>query len=141
LKIGAPSNPASNGALIYYREFDASRHIPTPGTTPLSELLASFDDDAEFQAAMSEARKSKGKTLYHDEPYSLTALRLSAGLSQRQLADKMDTSQSYIARLEAGAVDPGTDIISRLAVALGVEDSAAFRAVRHQLSTRGASDA
>jgi len=137
LLTGAPSSPANGSAFIYYREFDASRHIPSPGTSPLSELLASFDGDTEFQQAMSDVRRTMAQTLYGDEPHTLTALRMASGLSQRQLADRMGTSQPYIARMEAGAIDPGTDVIGRLAAALGVEESAAFIAVRNQLITRG----
>ena len=43
--------------------------------------------------------------------------RLAAGLSQRQLADLMDTSQSVIARLESGRTRPSTHTLQRLAVA------------------------
>ena len=45
--------------------------------------------------------------------------REEAGLSQRQLAEKIGTTQSAIARLEAGGVMPTIDSLQRIARALG----------------------
>jgi predicted transcriptional regulator len=61
-------------------------------------------------------------------------LRLSAGLSQNTLAQLARTTQSYIARIEAGKVDPQTDTIERLAEALGIDPGRLFCAVRAQRS-------
>ena len=41
----------------------------------------------------------------------------TAGLSQSQLARRMKTSQSYIARIEGGKVRPSTDALERFAQA------------------------
>ena len=48
-------------------------------------------------------------------------LREERGLSQRELAERMGASQSVIARLEAGAVEPTIATLDRVAAALGVE--------------------
>ena len=45
--------------------------------------------------------------------------RVQAGLTQEQLAERMDTSQSVIARLESGRVRPSTHTLERLAAATG----------------------
>lgn len=45
--------------------------------------------------------------------------RARAGLSQAQLAERMHTSQSYIARIEGGRVQPSTAVLERLARATG----------------------
>jgi transcriptional regulator with XRE-family HTH domain len=42
---------------------------------------------------------------------------LDEGLSQSQLARRMKTSQSYIARIEGGKVRPSTDALERFAQA------------------------
>jgi ribosome-binding protein aMBF1 (putative translation factor) len=39
--------------------------------------------------------------------------RVQAGLTQEQLAEKMETSQSVIARLESGRVRPSTQTLGR----------------------------
>ena len=45
--------------------------------------------------------------------------RVTAGLTQEQLARRMDTSQSVIARLEGGRSRPSTHTLERLATATG----------------------
>ena len=45
--------------------------------------------------------------------------RVEAGLTQEQLARRMDTSQSVIARLESGRVQPSTKTLERFAAATG----------------------
>jgi transcriptional regulator with XRE-family HTH domain len=50
---------------------------------------------------------------------ALIEARTAAGLSQSQLARRMKTSQSYIARIEGGKVRPSTDALERFAQATG----------------------
>ena len=45
--------------------------------------------------------------------------RVTAGLTQEQLAQRMDTTQSVIARLESGRTRPSTQTLERLANATG----------------------
>lgn len=47
--------------------------------------------------------------------------RVLAGLTQEELAVRMDTRQSNIARLESGRARPTTETLARLAVATGTE--------------------
>ncbi len=48
-------------------------------------------------------------------------LRQQAGLSQQALADQLGTTQSAVARLEAGRQDPTIATLCRLADVLGCE--------------------
>lgn len=48
-------------------------------------------------------------------------IRLRAGLSQNELAGRLGTSQSAIARWESGAVSPRFDTLRRIAAACGQE--------------------
>jgi transcriptional regulator with XRE-family HTH domain len=48
---------------------------------------------------------------------ALIEARAAAGLSQSELARRMKTSQSYIARIEGGQVRPSTDALERFAQA------------------------
>jgi len=48
-------------------------------------------------------------------------LRTEAGLTQAQLAERMSTTQSAIARMEGGGVRPSLETLERLAVAVGQE--------------------
>ncbi|WP_416817358.1 helix-turn-helix domain-containing protein [Denitromonas sp.] len=51
----------------------------------------------------------------------LSTLRLAAGLSQAELADKMDMKQPNIARLEKRPGDPSLSTLQKLASVLGVD--------------------
>ncbi len=54
-------------------------------------------------------------------------LRESHGLSQRELAERMHTTQSVIARLEAGGSKPSISTLERVASALGASVDIHFR--------------
>lgn len=54
-------------------------------------------------------------------------LREKRGLSQRELAERLGTTQSAIARLEAGNVSPSLPTLDKIAEALGVELVVSFR--------------
>ena len=52
---------------------------------------------------------------------ALIGARLAAGLTQRELAAKLGTTQSAVARLESGERLPTVDTLYHLAVALSVD--------------------
>ena len=54
-----------------------------------------------------------------EEEFALIAARARAGLSQAQLARRMKTTQSAIARLESGRAKPSTRTLQRFAAATG----------------------
>ena len=56
--------------------------------------------------------------------------RTKAGLTQAQLAERMKTKQSVIARLEGGRVHPSTETLERLAKATGSRLKIAFEFVK-----------
>jgi transcriptional regulator with XRE-family HTH domain len=51
----------------------------------------------------------------------LSAARLRAGLTQRELAERAGTSQSTVNRYEKGAVEPSLATLQRLVEACGLE--------------------
>jgi transcriptional regulator with XRE-family HTH domain len=69
-----------------------------------------------------------------EEEFALIAAmakaRLRAGLSQAQLAKRMKTTQSAIARLESGRGRPSTTTLSRFAKATGHRLKISFEPVR-----------
>lgn len=136
LKTGEHSSPASGESHVIYREFSAPVPLPLPGTIPIDSLIAENEADDEMARLMAQARQQLAANLYSDEPETFSALRLSAGLSQAQLAAKAQTSQPYIARVENGQVDPGTDVVARIADAMGVDDGIVFKGIRKQRQTR-----
>lgn len=50
----------------------------------------------------------------------LRVARLAAGLSQREMADRIKAPRTYISKMECGGLTPTLNSINRLAVALGV---------------------
>jgi len=57
----------------------------------------------------------------------LKALREKAGLSQKQLAERVKTKQPSIARMEGARAWPRLDLLQRVARALGAEMVVRFR--------------
>jgi ribosome-binding protein aMBF1 (putative translation factor) len=55
--------------------------------------------------------------------------RVNAGLTQEQLAVRMETTQSVIARLESGRTRPSTQTLERLAMATGTRLQISFEPI------------
>jgi ribosome-binding protein aMBF1 (putative translation factor) len=61
--------------------------------------------------------------------FAVMEARAKAGLSQAQLAKKMKTTQSAIARLESGKAHPSTRTLWKLAAATGTRLKITFETV------------
>jgi transcriptional regulator with XRE-family HTH domain len=79
--------------------------------TKISKLHRRWSKDAAYR----DAYDALGEEF--DLAAALIEARTAAGLSQSQLARRMKTSQSYIARIEDGKVRPSTDALERFAQA------------------------
>ncbi len=81
--------------------------------TSLDDLHKRWLDDPEYQEAYDAL----------EEEFSLAAAlieaRTRAGLSQEEVARRMDTKQTVIARLESGRTMPSTRTLKRFADATG----------------------
>ena len=77
-------------------------------TTSWSELRAQRPSPAASSAAANEARITAFRELVH-------RLRSDAGLTQAELADRMGTTQSAIARMEGGGTRPTLETLEKLA--------------------------
>src|ERR1700685_3101382 len=60
--------------------------------------------------------------------------RVAADLTQEQLAQRMDTTQSVIARLESGRTRPSTQTLERLAAATGTRLRIVFEPEKARMS-------
>jgi transcriptional regulator with XRE-family HTH domain len=88
--------------------------------TKLKDLHRRWSKDKDYKAAYDALGEE------FELAKALIATRMRAGLSQTQLARKMKTSQSYVARIEGGKVRPSTDALERFARATGTRLRIAF---------------
>jgi len=58
---------------------------------------------------------------------ALIELRLKNEQTQKKLAEKLETKQAYISRVESGAVSPTVNYIARMADALNADAEIIFR--------------
>lgn len=130
-------NPRSNPVQLFVLDAFNGRPLAIPNTRSLDDVITEAELDPEKAQFLAAARQNMAAAAYSDEPETLTFLRLAAGLSQSRLAAKAGTSQPYIAKLEKGNADPSTEMIGRMAIALGYEEDIVFRAIRNQRKTRG----
>jgi len=79
----------------------------------IDELKAEVLQDPEIQAEYERLRPE------FELAETIIAARTAQGLTQAELAARMKTSQSYIARLESGRVLPSMRTWKRLAAATG----------------------
>lgn len=84
--------------------------------------------DPRKAAALQRARRRISKEIDSNSAFSITKLRLNAGLSQAELAGMMNTQQPAIARLEKGQTEPQLSTIQKLAEAFGVPPEAVLTA-------------
>ena len=80
---------------------------------PVQVAFDEWNKDPEYRAELEALR----------EEFALAEqfirARATAGLTQQELAERMKTSQSYIARLEGGKETPSTRTLNRFAEATG----------------------
>ena len=81
---------------------------------PLSDMVAEWRKDPEYVKEYDAL----------EEEFELIAAmiraRAAAGLTQEQLAQRMETTPAFIARLEGGRLRPSTRTLDRLAKATGM---------------------
>jgi len=81
--------------------------------TQVKDLHRKWMKDKDYRKAHEELSAE------FDLARAVIAARTTAGLTQEQLAQRMDTTQSVIARLESGRTRPSTQTLERLAAATG----------------------
>lgn len=74
------------------------------------ELFAAFYELERLEAAASSARWA----LYKSAPDIFRQARSDLGLSQRELAQALEVSQSIIGRIEQGKTAPGRPLLKKL---------------------------
>jgi DNA-binding XRE family transcriptional regulator len=100
-----------------------------PGAIDIDDLVAEFEQSTEGAEAIAKGRQWVAKSFYKSQPSSIALLRLQKGWSQAELAKRASTSQSYVARLELGNVDPQVSTVKKIAKALSVSVDTVVQAI------------
>lgn len=82
---------------------------------PLRVLKAELLADPELRRAYDELAPE------YEIARAIIRARAAAGLSQAELAERMGTAQSYVARLESGRALPSTRTFLKVAEATGTQ--------------------
>jgi DNA-binding XRE family transcriptional regulator len=131
----------SREQLVYLRQV-RSGYEATPQADPIAQtaLLSSVDTligDVEAEIAEYEALKAGQLdvvtvTELADFPTALIKARIAAGLTQRQLAERLGVAEQAVQRDEAGGYARATlDRVRRIADVLGLEVTGTFRFRHH----------
>lgn len=128
-QVSAPDDaaPKSSGRVITH-EFSVPPMLPMKGGRALRDVMKRVEAKPAMAALLADARRNLAKEMGIDSR-SFRMLRLQSGLSQTKLAERARVTQSYVARVEAGSVDPGTEMIVRLSEALGAPAEKVFVAI------------
>lgn len=118
---------------VFYVEFPIPAKSPMlSGAIDIDDLVAEFEQSHESAGTIAKGRQWVAKSFYSSQPSSIAQLRLQKGWSQADLAKRANTSQSYIARLELGNVDPQVSTVIKIARALGLPVAAVVEAISHE---------
>jgi len=91
------------------------RRTSREGHKKWRELRAERQNSPEYRAAYERARQA------YEIGRKVRDLREARGISQAELAKRMDSTQSAIARLEGGGAEPRLGTLQRVAKALDSE--------------------
>ncbi|MEP7311496.1 MAG: helix-turn-helix transcriptional regulator [Pseudomonadota bacterium] len=99
------------------------------GFVDIEALVEQQETDPVAREAIAKGRQSVAQSYYASENPRLSYYRLRNGWSQKELAGRLGTSQSYIARLEAGDIDPQVSTLKRLATVFNVQPALLLDAI------------
>jgi ribosome-binding protein aMBF1 (putative translation factor) len=92
--------------------------------TKLKDLHAKWSKDPAYRTAYDALEKEFALAA------AIAEARSRAGLTQAEVAERMQTTQSNIARMEAGRTIPSTRTLEKFAQAIGAKLKISFEPVR-----------
>lgn len=120
IRRGLTPVPATRGQRVVILEPIAVAVPLLADFTDIDTLVESEEADPATREEIGRGRQSVAENYYSAGARTLSFYRLRAGWSQKELAARLGTSQSYVARLEGGRIDPQVSTVKRLAAVLGV---------------------
>lgn len=98
-------------------------------------FMAELEADPANAQDLAEAGSWIADTFYAEENETIRTVRLRKGLSQKQLAEALETSQSHIAKIESGRNDLQYPTMLKLMKALDLDANRLFAMLANQAST------
>lgn len=99
---------------------DSSETAAPAGYVSIEDMVAKVSKDPARAAALASARKRLAPEI-DEGAVTVRSLRLDRGMSQVELARMLGTSQSHVARIEAGTENLALATLRKLADALSVD--------------------
>ena len=90
----------------------------------VGELHEKWSRDPEYNSAYDELKPE------FEIARLLIEARTQAGLTQAQLAERLQTTQSTVARFESGRTNPSTSTLKKIAQATGTRLKISFEAIK-----------
>ena len=113
---GAATLGPSDWAKLRISETSDVLEVPTGDTIieiPWDRIRSVADP--EFRAHLADQAEERARRI----GMRIRAMRLKAGLTPTALAEKIGVAREVVANLEAGKMEPQTDLIEHIALALG----------------------
>ena len=95
----------------------------------VSELHKKWSKDPEYRSVYDKLRPE------FEIARLLIEARTQAGLTQAQLAERIQTTQSAVARFESGRIHPSTNTLKKIAQATGTRLKISFEAIKKEATT------
>ncbi|WP_282372936.1 helix-turn-helix transcriptional regulator [Pseudomonas sp. PS02290] len=120
VKARHQAEPGSPQAKVFTFEIKRPPSSLAGRHSAFDDLLAELESSPASAPEMSEARTWVADRFYQGEQ-TIKAARLKKGLSQKQLASALNTSQPHVATIEKGCVDLMMSTAVKLCEVLGIE--------------------
>lgn len=116
----AVPNPINaDSCAVYFVEAATPAETSRESFSEFDGLLKSLEDEEASATELREGRKWVANAFYGERP-TLASLRLSAGMSQKQLGEACGIEQPHVSRYESGKHEPSLTTAVCMARALGV---------------------
>jgi len=126
------STETKHGFVIVYDGDPKPLNLAPPNFQPINDFVSELEQDPKIKDQIQKARKAVKETFYPEE-ITLKSLRLCKGWSQTQLAEKIGSSQSHVAKMESGKTDRiYLETFRKLCSALDVDMTTMDRAFQQQ---------
>lgn len=114
------SLPGSAESNIIFAEFNTAEFSPLPeGSISIDDFIKGVEEDEDLSKELEKARALIAEKFYKED--SITSYRLKHGWSQRELANKLGTSQSHVSKIESGREDLRLSTIQKLAEVFNID--------------------